>query len=128
MRTDGKGEPRHTDRDGNTYWLDEDSERWYDLPEDWGLDKDPSDMNEKELAATVQRDLFGCKPKWSCYYRDWCCTCKGGDHMLDQQCSQIADPNLRAVALKMKELGLKVPPATASLDKICRMALEGLRK
>lgn len=115
------------DSSGFTYTLDSDGDRLYDLPEGWGLDKDPGEMNVKELAA-ASACLLGCTPSWSKYYADWTCTCRHGDHACDSQCSVIADypkdiRHAHRIAAWMEEQGLEVPKASASPSEICKAAL-----
>ncbi len=131
MKIDGCGEQRCTDVDGNTYWLDDDGERWYEQPKDWSLDKDPADMNEKELAAAVARDVLGCDVKWWPYYKDWTCSCGGGKHAIDSQCSVIADYNVdvrhaRNVARAVKHL--RKFDVLAEPRAICEAALQAVRE
>ena len=79
---------------GDTEWYyttDNDGDRYYEQPKTWGLSKAPESMNSKELSAAIAKELLGCSPRWSKHYADWCCTCKGGPHMIDQQCSVIDD-------------------------------------
>ena len=58
-------------------------------PKGWSLDKDPQEMNYKELTAAAARDILGCKVYWWPHYKDWCCGCDGTPHSCDQQCSAI---------------------------------------
>jgi hypothetical protein len=119
---------RYTTADGQaTYWMDEDGNRFYDQPKDWSLDRDPADMTITELAAALQRDMFGCKPKWWPYYHDWVCTCKDGRHQGDQQCSIVADPPAREVARQMEKLGYLSPPASAAKKDVYQAGLEAVR-
>ncbi len=121
---------RLEDNNGHTYTLDEDGERWYDQPKDWSLDdKDPGEMNVKELSAAAAR-LLGCKPSWWPYYKDWTCSCDRGEHACDSQCSVIADyasdaKYARRIAIFMEEQGMEIPKATATPADICRAALQG---
>lgn len=117
-----------TDKYGHTYNIDEDGERWYDQPKDWNLDKDPAEMNTKELSAAAAR-LLGCKPVWWAYYKDWICSCTRGEHSCDSQCSVIADyaNDIRyasKLATLIEEHSLEVPKATATPTYICQVALQ----
>ena len=121
------GETKHTDESGYTYTLDSDGDRLYCQPESWSLDKDPDEMNVKEMSAAVAR-LLGCEPEWWPFYMDWVCSCDGNEHGLDSQCSIIADfiyadHWARRLAQWMEEQGAEVPKATASPGEICRAAL-----
>lgn len=115
------------DSNGHTYTVDADGDRLYDLPADWSLDKNPHEMNGRELAAASAR-LLGCVPDWSAYYGDWICPCRGGDHACDSQCSVIADypKDIRyahRIAIWMEKQGMEVPKATAGPKEICKAAL-----
>ena len=121
---------RHADQHGHAYVRDEDGGRLYDQPEDWSLDKNPDEMNVKELAAAAAQ-LLGCRPKWWPYYKDWCCDCRDNRHGCDQQCSAIADYSgdakyARQIALLMERRGVEVLKATAGPNEICRAALRAL--
>lgn len=54
----------------------------------------PGNRNASDLCAKRARSN-GCKPHWSEYYEAWCCSCKGGTHSADQQCSIINDASSR---------------------------------
>ena len=55
------------------------------------IQKPIQEMSNSELDVAVAQEVLGCKPEWSESYHEWCCTCPGGLHAIDSQCSMIAD-------------------------------------
>lgn len=89
-------------------------------------------LKNNDLDALVAKYVLGCKPIWSTSYQHWCCGCAGYvNHMIDQQCSIIADYTSGRFPSWTEDILDAVPvlrrfPLSTSPRTLCEKALKAL--